>query len=547
MLERITRKARGLQALKSTTLRGFSGGWNTLDDDMNLAYNYSTRARNVYFTSDGVARVRYGTTLFANARSIIPSSSVYPVNMEYYNGSLIVVFSDGTVVRVLGDGTTSILGDLWGDTTFASFAPFNSHLTIHNGSDKPLDIDNGFVLEYLQDAGTNTNINTPIGRYAVACQRYMVIAGDPLEPNRLHISARDAYGTYFGDPQPNDAIRIDVGSILPNSGPIRGLVSFRGKLIVLFAEGAVIGTLGIYDEDGNHTPDFNDAVQEFGGVSHRASSSHGDDAFIVDLGGVSSLRRTVLSQQLKPERISDFVSGELDTALGALPIEVIEDGAFSVYNAKEGQYMLFIPNAATVADTTETLGFMYSYRPSLKLNAWAEIKDWNWTCGCKTLEGNIFFADKNAKIWRMGSRDAPIYADFCDAISAIDSGDFNPDGVAIAFDWELPWLDFRNRAASKNSKHIQFDTRGDGEFTVGMYVDNVISAYTLSMGFSGGEQGGFGNGEQPFGGGRNSAYKKLYAWPTKFQIAKFRFTGSTIGELAFVSITLHYQQGNLNR
>lgn len=543
----LTRNVKQNKAMQAATLRGFSGGWNVLDDDMNLSYNFSTKAKNIYFTSDGVARVRYGTALFSRARDIIADQTAYPVNMEYFNGALVVVFSNGQVVRVLGDGSASVLGHLWGDTEFVGFSPFNSHMTIHNGTDKPLDLDSSFVLEYLQDAGSHTNINTPIGRYAVACQRYMVIAGDPLEPNRLHISARDAYGTYFGDPQPNDAIRIDVGSILPNSGPIRGLVSFRGKLIVLFAEGSVIGTLGIYDENGNHTPDFNDAVQEFGGVSHRTSSSHGDDAFITDLGGVSSLRRTVLSNQLKPERISDFVSGELDTALGTLPIEVIEDRAFSVYDAKEGQYMLFIPNTNDVQTTTETRGFLYAYRPSLKLNAWGEIRGWNWTCGCRSLEGTLFFADRDGKIWRYGNREAPVYTDFCDSISEIDSGDFNPAGVAIEFDWELPWLDFRNRAMSKNTKHIQFDTRGDGEFTLAMYVDNIVSQPALSMGFSGGEQGGYGHGPQPFGGGRNTSYKKLFAWPTKFQIAKLRCSGSTTGELAFVSITMHYQMGNLNR
>lgn len=543
----ITPKVPQVKPLQQATLRGFSGGWNTLDDDMNLAYNFSTRAKNVYFTSDGVPHVRYGTELFAACTSSLSDPTATPVNIEYFNGSLIAVFSNGQVLRILGNGNVSSLGDLWGPTTFVSFSPFNSHMTLHNGSDKPIDIDQNFIMEYLQDAGTLTNINTPIGRYAVACQRYMVIAGDPLDPDRLHISARDAYGTYVDDPQPNDAIRIDVGSILPNSGPIRGLVSFRGKLIVLFAEGAVIGTLGIYDDNGNHTPDFNDAVQEFGGITQRGASSHGDDALIVDLAGVSSLRRTVLSQQLKPERVSDFISTEISSALSELAIETIEDRVFSVYDAKEGQYILFVPNSNTVEDTTETVGFVYSYRPSLKLNAWSEFRGWNWVAGCRSLEGNIFFIDASGNIWRYGNKQAPLYTDFIDVLSLVDQPGYDEEGTAIDFDWELPWLDFRNRALVKNSKYLGLDTRGDGEFTVSMYVDNNLTAPALLTEFSGGEQGGFGGGPQTFGGGRNTSYKKQFGWPAKFEIAKLRFTGSTTGALAFVSVTLHYQLGSINR
>ena len=111
----------------------------------------------------------------------------------------------------------------------------------------------------------------------------------------------------------------------------------------------------------------------------------------------------------------------------------------------------------------------------------------------------------------------------------------------------MPWLDFQNRATSKNSRYLALDTRGSGEFTVSMYVDNILSAPALSMDFSGGEQGGFGNGPQPFGGGRNTAYKKLYAWPAKFQIAKLRFFGTTDSQLAFVSVTVHYAQGSVLR
>jgi hypothetical protein len=120
----------------------------------------------------------------------------------------------------------------------------------------------------------------------------------------------------------------------------------------------------------------------------------------------------------------------------------------------------------------------------------------------------------------------------------------NPAGDAIEFEWEMPWLDFGDRTTSKNSKYIAFDARGASEFTVQMYVDNMTTA-TLETEFSAGDQGAFGGGAQPYGGGRNTSRRKLYAWPAKFQIARFKFFGSTDAALKFVAVSLHYREGSI--
>jgi hypothetical protein len=135
--------------------------------------------------------------------------------------------SNGDVISVLGDGTTTRIFDAviaaalagapagWHTTTFASFAQFNNKLIICNGVDKPLIVSPNLTVDYLQDIATSTNINTPICSYVTTCDRYMVMAGDPVHPNSIHISARDTSGTYFGDTAPNDGTFLDVGSILP--------------------------------------------------------------------------------------------------------------------------------------------------------------------------------------------------------------------------------------------------------------------------------------------------------------------------------------------
>jgi hypothetical protein len=47
-----------------------------------------------------------------------------------------------------------------------------------------------------------------------------------------------------------------------------------------------------------------------GPSSHRAGVAYGDDGLFVDLEGVPSIKRTVLSASFKPERVSDLIDPE---------------------------------------------------------------------------------------------------------------------------------------------------------------------------------------------------------------------------------------------
>ena len=546
----IPKQFRISQNLQQTTLREFNGGWNVLDDDMNLSHKYARIAYNVAANNDGSVAVRQGYRLFAKCKPLLSDPNAYAVDAYYFNSALIVVCSNGEICKVTGNGAVGLIwsqdiaaalpGAPTGWTApvdFVSFAEFNDHLILCNGQDKPLDISNQFIVEYLQDAATTTNINVPICKYVTAISRYLVMAGDPLEPDRIHISAKDAHGTWYGDPEPNDGTRLDVGSILPGATTIRGLLGFRGKLVVMFAEGLLFGFLGEYDENGNHTPNFEDGVSGYGSISHRSGVAYGDDGLFMDLEGVPSIKRTALSTSFKPERLSYLIDPEIKAALKPLSFEAMENHVFSVYNRSAGQFMLFVPNAETVADTTETKAFVYNYRPALRQECWSLFGNWNFTCGVRSLTGRVFFGDKNADIWVLGSDDDPIYTD---------------NDQPIPFDWELPWLDFGQRTKSKTSKHISFDTRGLSEFDVRMYVDNFYTnkgqdAPALTTEFSGGGEGHFGEGPQPYGGGRNTARKWHYVWPAKFQIAKLRFSGLSDAGLSFVSISLHYLLGGINR
>lgn len=548
------------QELLSATIRDFSGGYNVLDDDLNLSSKYSTRQFNVATSADEAVTVRYGVGLFANLSLFFSSVGAEIVNIEYFSNAIIVVASNGDVLRVYGDGTIARIWDAsiaaalpgspagWSETTFASFAQFNDELIICNGIDKPLIVFSDLTVDYLQDLATGSNINTPIARYVVACERYIVMSGDPVNPYRIHISARDTSGTFYGDPDPNDATYIDVGSMLNGASYIRGLDSFRGKLIIGFAEGTLVAQLGVYDSEDNHVPTFEAPVEHYGCVSHRSMISYGDDMLMMDLQGIPSLKRTVFTGTLRPERVSDLIGPDISSKIANLGFASLEDHCFAVYNQREGQFLFFIPNRDIHSEVTETKAYSFIYLPNLNIARWARYDGWNFTCACRTVQGEIIFGDKDGKLWIYGSPANPIHSDYIND-PTINAG----LGVPITFGWELPWSDINRRVLSKTTKYIAMDTRGTGEFTVSMFVDRLMKDENdaeqplLSTQFIGGDTPAFGGGTQPYGGGRDTKYERFFAWPAKFKLMKLRIFGQTTGPLKFVSISLFYHKGGYYR
>ena len=54
------------QALLDATIRDFSGGWNVVDNDLNLSTKFSKVLENMQRGVDGALSVRPGTELFAD-------------------------------------------------------------------------------------------------------------------------------------------------------------------------------------------------------------------------------------------------------------------------------------------------------------------------------------------------------------------------------------------------------------------------------------------------------------------------------------------------
>lgn len=592
--------------LRNTTLREFGGGWNVVDNDLNLSSRYAKVFRNVFRSQDGTVSVRPGTRLFADLASSLETI----INIYYYRSSLIAVGSNGKVVAVDGTGNffeiwnDEIAGTLPGspngwstELEFCSFAQFRGQLIVCNGIDKPIIINQGLVIEYLNDLATGSNLNTPVGRYVATSDRYTVIAGIPGSPSLLSISAIDTSGTYLGDPSPNDAVEFELGSYVSmGSNTIKGVHTFRERLIVAFEEVILVIQLGVYD-GADHTPQVDDVVPQYGTVSHRAVQDLGDDMYFCDIRGVPSVKRSVFTQQIKPTRESQLIDPAMHARLKSLTQAALEDRIFSVYNRKEGQYMLFVPNNSNPEDITETIGFIYTRIEALGVKAWAEIRGWNWRCGCRSSLGRVFFCNKS-EIYVLGDDEDVVAGDYVlsqetwsdetifsdgtgwgvTAVQLLDADAEETTGIPISFDWQLPWADNEQRNKIKQLRHLFLDTQGSGSFHADVFVDNILTApadvgesflddtffldgygwesedrdYSpaLSIEYRGGDAPGFGLqpfGVTNFGGGRRSNDERLMAATAKYKIIKLRMHGETRFPLKFISVSMDYLLGSIRR
>ena len=582
------------------TVRDFSGGWNVVDNDLNLANKFSKVLENMQLGVDGANEVRPGTVLFADTNEYLDTI----INCEYYSGHIIAVGSNGKIVRINSDG---VVNEIWSDTwasslpgnpsgwtssTFVSFAVFNGDLIVCNGINKPVIINNSLHVEYLKDLATNTNTNVPIARFVVAHGRYLVMAGDLVEGSQdtLYISATDVSGTWVGDVSPNDAVTLSLGSrVSSGSFVIKGLGRFRDKLMVMFEDAVLPGTLGTFLGSA-HNPTFDDAIENVGVLSHRVIQTVGEDILFGDVNGVSSIKRALFTGSTTSTRNSQLIDPEYQKVLNKLKSTVaIEDSVWSLWDSANTNYMFFIPDGPTDATTTEFRCFVYKKNTALKIDSWSDWRNWKFRSGCRSALKSIFLTT-GSQVFRLGeSTQSQVYTDykgdqemFDDNTVFTDQKGFTPvaniedSGVPIPFIWELPWSDANDRFKTKNSRYINFDTEGDNKFLVEMFTDNIykdktdfgedweednlkfddssgwdvdVLNPTLSMVFQGGDSPGFGGDHfgEDYGGGRPTRLEKLYAWTTKYKLQKLRLSGEAVKQLKIISVSLAYLSGSIRR
>lgn len=544
--------------LQVSTIRSFEGGLNVTDTDLNMSPKFAKVLDNLERAIDGSLALRPGTKFLAE---LLSSAAI--INCYYFNQVVVCVQNDGAMTKTDGAGVVTALqldgANPWPPGSVeVNFALFDNDLIICDGINKPAIVSgdplnaNYMEAEFLIDLGSLTNVNTPVGKYVVTHAKYLCIAGVTSDPSTIFISAQGTSGTFFGDPAPNDAVNVNLGSrVSLGSSTITGMVSWRDKLIVTFERGVLPLNLGIYaGTPAVHTPSDDGFIEEWGCLTHRSLTSVGDDTFYCDNVGVNSITRINIYQTLRPVRASHLIDPMITAMLQPLTTQQVSQHVFAVYDLRHFRYMLFAPVLADDGVTvTESICFSYSNIPALKVDAWARLRGWNWQAACRTALQNVVFAGGN-KLYVYDFDNVDTGADL------LGDPDVNGGaGIPLTFEWELPWADFKRRMDIKQTRYIALDTQGDATFTLQGYVDNLVSQKgvdtpMLSMDFVGGDSGGYGSqlyGNAPYGGGRNSSDERLYAWTTKFKLFKMRFIGTTTRKLKFISISIGYILGGVRR
>ena len=590
------------QALLDATIRDFSGGWNVVDNDLNLSTKFSKILENMQRGIDGALSVRPGTTLFADTSEYLDEV----IGCEYYNNHIVAVGANGKMVKVDAKGTVAEIWsdewanilkgspDGWSSTFFVSFAIFNGELIVANGVNKPVIVDTNMKASYLKDLADDSNAFVPIARFVTTAGRYLVFAGSltPGEEDRLFISNTDTSGTFVGASDPNDSITLDLGSRVPSgSSAIKGLGKFRDQMLVMFEEAILPGTLGVFTGTA-HTPTFDDAIENVGALSNRVIQTVGKNMLFTDVNGVSTVKRALITGSVTEERDSYLIDPEIHDQINKVDSTIaLEDKTWSLWDSARTNYMLFIPDGITDGAITEWRCFTYKRDEKLKIAAWADWRGWKFRSGCRSSLKDIFMTE-GTQIFRLGNEEQKgkeVERDYVGAQEMFDDDTAFEDytgfypvantadsGVPIRFIWEQPWSDNQQRFLTKSSRYVNFDTIGDNKFLVEMFTDNIyedksdfgedfveddlkfdddlgfdvpVLDPTLSMTFEGGDAPGFGLDEfgEDFGGGRTTGIEKLYAWTAKYKIQKHRFSGDAIKALKFVSITMAYQRGSIRR
>lgn len=239
-----------------------------------------------------------------------------------------------------------------------------------------------------------------------------------------------------------------------------------------------------------------------------------------------------------------------------------------LYNDKEcKEYALTVPNFGNYYYKTvyeDEVCYAYTLRSktsNINDGAWSKFVGWNFDFGITTALNTVFLG-KGLKLYTLGSIDNPVFRDYADDPDYPAADETVITGKAIDFIWEMPWADFGDRAAIKKSRYLALSTTGSAQFNVDMFVDylyinreNNQLIPSLSMDFVAGDSYGYGNGVsdddiqsyQLYGGARRTNTEFLFAWTTKYKIAKFRISGSTKFKLNINSLTIYYQRGNIRR
>lgn len=581
--------------LLDATLKNFSGGLNTVDEDLNIKTFYAIDLVNFRCNLDGTLALRFGTKFEWDVSTKVSGNIIEGL---YFNGRSIAFTDTGEIATVESDGTITAI---WNNSiavllagspsgwssglTTIDYSEFKNELVVCNGTDKPILIASDFTITYLQDIPTGSNIFVPTGKFVTTVANYVVIAGITGSEDEIYISAKGASGTWPGDPDPNDAISLNIGTYAPEAGGgIRGLSSFRNFLLIHFVNQTIVFSLGTYS-GSTHAPEPLDTIPNYGIVSHRCSVTMNKDILFADRKGVHTGKRNVFGSAIDATDLTDKIIPDFSAAV---PNEdANRDKSYCIHNDLEKEVMFFLYNGTAYSIYTMT----YGTELTAKKTRWSKYSGLDFNCAWVSELNRVYFA-KGSKIYQYGNKRFSGEDYFADRVGEYDtswatttayvvgdrvlqnstvyvcllahtSGTFSVDlddklwevyeGEAIEFTWELPWTDFNKRVRVKQLQFVHADAWGTSSFTMQLFADHIYRDEAdelnplLSLDFVSGHVRGYGNYDQPYGGGRKLSSGNLFGTPADFKVAKVRVSGSTKKDLGFSTLTFFYRMGTFHR
>jgi hypothetical protein len=283
------------------------------------------------------------------------------IDITYFDDHIVVFDKLGEVVKI---NATGFITRIWDNSIafttpgsaqpgpgwtnpidYVSTAIFKGTLIACNGVDKPLIIDfsKNPNVTYLADPGDSySTAHVPVCKYVCSIDKWLVMAGDPLFPYRVHISATDAAGVWEGATD-SDGTNIDLNNTNSSSLFIRGINKFRNFLAVAFDDTVAMVELGIFDST-EHKPEVTDSVARHGAISHKSMIFLGFDLVMVDTIGVPSFKKSQFDNSIVPGRLSEFIAPMLQKNISRLTPATLLRDVFSVYSTHDSRYIVFAPN-----------------------------------------------------------------------------------------------------------------------------------------------------------------------------------------------------------
>ena len=457
------------QLVNLTQFAPGSFGLNKQNQNNFLPLEWATQLTNFVIGPTGNITSRKGTKR-AHTNNISTTNTPVKTVFEYIDSSAnrLIIFSAGNkIYKLVGNTVTDITGTI---TT-----PTDDHWKFQNFNGKCVGFQSGhnpIVLSSISGSFTNITLSgtlqptTSVNEVLSAFGRLWVLDGNKLK-----------YSDALDETSWNS--QFDLSTVWIN-GSDEGvaLAEFNGYLVI-FGKKSIIIYNNPWNPSGGGTLDTTamtlvENIEGIGCIARDSVQSIGTDLFFLSSSGVRSLGRTIQEKSLP---LNDISKNNKDYLMNYIPQDIKE--IKSVYNPKEGFYLLSIPTSSKVfcfdtksflqdgsARITEWDAQHYSYFSTLdrklyvgKLDWLTEYSDYRDDLNNDGTGGTPYLAEYKSG-WHPINEELVSFTKILKRLSVIASGG---NGKILTFFWSFDFGD------SSRSQGIPIPIDNIAEYNIAEY------------------------------------------------------------------------------